>query len=147
MLFDNTLYMNADAAAYKSDFDVASTPLAGKWAQVPSSNAMYSDIAGGILLPSVVQETTDISSAKIVGLKTFDGKSAFAIEGHTIHGGDSLETVYVSTVAPFLPVGIKVIAVSGSTIATDAITFSDWGAKFSLSKPATFVVATNKTFP
>jgi len=146
-LFDRTLFMKADATAYKYDFNVASTPLANQWALVPSTNVNYKDIANGILLPSVIHETTSLSSPTIVGPTTFEGQNTIALKGLVKQGATALETVYVSTHAPYLPVGIKVIAESGSSIATDTINFSRWGTAFSLATPASYVRANATTFP
>ncbi len=144
-LIGKTLYMNADAKAYSADFGVKKTTLADKWVLVPSSNKNYANISSAILVPSVLQQLVDVNHLKEVGVGTVNGQTA--IEIHADAGASGTETVYVSTTAPYLPVAVAAVSTEDGEKVSDELVFSDWGEKFTVAKPAAFVVATSATFP
>ncbi len=120
-LIGKTLYMYANAKAYAQDFDVAKTTLANKWVLVPSTNKNYGNIADAILVKSVMQQLVDIGSVKDVGTATFDGKTALELRGDA--GASGTETIYVSSTAPYLPIGL-------SAEATEEVTRSSMNWSF-----------------
>ncbi|MGH3733850.1 MAG: hypothetical protein ACRDVC_10870 [Acidimicrobiales bacterium] len=144
-LIGKKLYLYANAKAYSADFGVKKTTLANEWVLVPSTNKNYGNIAAAILVRSVMQQLVDIGSVKDVGAVTIDGQSALALQGDA--GQSGTETVYVSTKAPYLPIGVSALAVVNGRKITNELVFSKWGEKFSVKAPSTYVVATNKTFP
>ena len=144
-LIGKTLYMYANAKAYAQDFDVAKTTLANKWVLVPSTNKNYGNIADAILVKSVMQQLVDIGSVKDVGTVTFDGKTALELRGDA--GASGTETIYVSSTAPYLPIGLSAEATEEGHKIINELVFSKWGEKFSVKAPASYVVATKKTFP
>jgi hypothetical protein len=144
-LIGKTLYLYANAKAYAEDFDVAKTSLANKWVLVPSTNKNYGNIADAILVKSVMQQLVDIGSVKDVGAVSFDGQTALALRGDA--GASGTETIYVSATAPYLPIGLSAEATEEGHKIINELVFSKWGEKFSVKAPATYLVATKKTFP
>jgi hypothetical protein len=144
-LIGTTLYMYANAKAYAQDFDVAKTTLANKWVLVPSTNKNYGNIADAILVKSVMQQLLDIGSVKDVGTASFDGHTALELRGNA--GASGNETIYVSTTAPYLPIGLSAEATEEGHKILNELVFSKWGEKFSVKVPSTYVVATKRTFP
>ncbi len=138
-------YLYANAKAYAEDFDVAKTSLANKWVLVPSTNKNYGNIADAILVKSVMQQLVDIGSVKDVGAVAFDGQTALALRGDA--GASGTETIYVSATAPYLPIGLSAEATEEGHKIINELVFSKWGEKFSVKAPATYLVATKKTFP
>jgi hypothetical protein len=145
LLIGKKLYMKANAKAYAQDFGVKKSTLANKWVLVPTSNKNYSNIAEAILVPSVTQELVDIGSITNAGEVTVDGQSAIALKGNA--GSSGTEYIYVSLKKPYLPLGVSAQATENGKKLTNELVFSKWGEKFKVSAPATYVVATNKTFP
>jgi hypothetical protein len=148
-LIGTTLYIKGDKTAYAQDFGVKITTLANEWVLVPKSNKNYVDIATAILTSSVVQQDAGFIPQKDLGLKIVNGKRAVAIEGAVKSSsvGAGTQTMYVSTAAPYRPIGLAVKGtIDGRKITSDVL-FSKWGEKFTVTKPATFVTATAKTFP
>jgi hypothetical protein len=144
-LIGKTLYMNADAKAYAADFGVKKTTLANEWVLVPSSNKNYANISSAILVPSVLQQLVDVDDLKEVGVGSVNGQTALKIRGNA--GASGTETVYVSTTAPYLPIAVAAVGTEDGQKVSDELVFSKWGEKFTVPKPAKFVVATNTTFP
>jgi hypothetical protein len=144
-LIGTTLYMNADAKAYSADFGVKKTTLANEWVLVPSSNKNYANISSAILVPSVLQQLVDVNHLKEVGVGSVNGQAALEIRGDA--GASGTETVYVSTAAPYLPIAVAAVSTEEGEKVSDELVFSKWGEKFTVAKPAKFVVATNATFP
>jgi hypothetical protein len=145
LLIGKKLYMKANAKAYAQDFGVKKSTLANKWVLIPTSNKNYSNIAEAILVPSVTQELVDIGSITNAGEVTVDGQSAIALKGNA--GSSGTEYIYVSLKKPYLPLGVSAQATENGKKLTNELVFSKWGEKFKVSAPATYVVATNKTFP
>ena len=112
---------------------------------MPSTNKNYGNIADAILVKSVMQQLVDIGSVKDVGTVTFDGKTALELRGDA--GASGTETIYVSSTAPYLPIGLSAEATEEGHKIINELVFSKWGEKFSVKAPASYVVATKKTFP
>jgi hypothetical protein len=144
-LIGKTLYMYANKKAYVQDFGVKKPTLENEWVLVPSTNKNYGNIAEAILVPSVMQQLVDIGSVKDVGAVTIDGQSAIALRGDA--GASGTETVYVSTKAPYLPIGVSAQASEDGRKITNELVFTKWGEKFNVPAPSKYVVATDKTFP
>jgi hypothetical protein len=144
-LIGKKLYMFANKKAYVQDFGVKKPTLANKWVLVPPTNKNYGNIAEAILVPSVMQQLEDIGSVKDVGTVTIDGQSATALRGNA--GASGTETIYVSTTAPYLPIGVSAQATQAGRKITNELVFTKWREKVRVSAPAKYVVATDKTFP
>jgi hypothetical protein len=145
LLIGKKLYMKANAKAYAQDFGVKKSTLANKWVLVPTTNKNYANIAEAILVPSVMQELVDIGSVTDSGEVTIDGQSAIALKGNA--GASGIEYIYVSLKKPYLPLGVSAQATDNGKKLTNELVFSNWGEKFKVKAPTTYVVATKKTFP
>ena len=145
LLIGKKLYLKANAKAYAQDFGVKKSTLANKWVLVPTTNKNYANIAEAILVPSVMQELVDIGSVTDSGEVTIDGQSAIALKGNA--GASGIEYIYVSLKKPYLPLGVSAQATDNGKKLTNELVFSNWGEKFKVKAPTTYVVATKKTFP
>jgi hypothetical protein len=148
-LIGTALYLKANNAAYSQSFNIANSTLAGNWVKVPSSNPNYSNIAAAVLLPSLIKNVFTMRFSKVLGVKTFHGQATVAIKGdppNTTPGTSEIQTVYISTSAPYLPVGLKTVFLEGVN-GTGTILFSKWGEKFNVIKPGSYFFATSKNFP
>lgn len=144
-LLGKTLYMYANAKAYAVDFGVKKTTLADEWVLVPSTNKNYANISSAILVPSVLQQLVDVDDLKKIGVGSVNGKTALEIRGNA--GASGTETFFVSTTAPYLPIAVEAKTTEDGEKVSDELVFSKWGEKLTIAKPATYVVATNATFP
>ena len=148
-LIGTTLYLNANTTAYNQDFNIANPSLAGKWVRVPASNPNYKNISSAVLLASLVQNVFQMNFLRDLGPRTFHGVATVALKGsppNNTPGTSQTQTVYVSTTAPYLPVGIATTFLEGVN-GTGTILFSRWGETVQVKAPAGFVVATPKNFP
>ncbi len=144
-LIGSKLYLYANATAYRVDFDVKTTTLANRWVLVPKTNKNYGNIADAILVKSVMQQLLDIGKVKLDGSVTIGGQSAIALEGDA--GASGTEFIYVSSRAPYLPLGLSAEATEDGHKIVNELVFSKWGEKFQVAVPAKYVVATSTTFP
>jgi hypothetical protein len=148
-LIGTTLFIYADATAFSLDFNVSNSSLANQWVRVPSSNANYSNISDAVLLPSLIENTVRMKSLKDLGLKKFQGQEAVAIKGSppdTTPGTSETQTVYISTAAPYLPIGLKTAFLEGVNGSGTSL-FSKWGEKVNVASPSPYVIATTSNFP
>ena len=148
-LIGSTLFINADSVAFSLDFNVSNSTLTNEWVRVPVSNPNYANISAAILLPSLIKDTLSMKSLKNLGVETFDGRTTVAIEGfppNSTPGTSVVQTLYVATSAPYLPVGLSTVFLEGVNGKGKSV-FSRWGEKVAVRPPARYVTATAKDFP
>jgi hypothetical protein len=149
-LLGTQLFVRANKNGYVQIFGIYDSPLAGKWALVPSSNKNYSYVANGLTLTSIATNVVKMVDPKNLGIRNFEGTPAVAIQGQVPDGttGDvDVQTVFIATTAPYLLLGLYQKFVVSSEPGEESIHFSRWGESVQIAKPASFVTATSKTFP
>jgi len=149
-LIGSSLYIYASKKAYADDFGVKNSTLANEWVLVPRGNKNYVNISTAILLPSVMNQMFNVTKVSVTGRATVNGVKVVtlkAVESGSSASGAGSETMYVSEVAPYRPIGVIITGKEGGSTVTSEIKFSKWGEKLSIQRPTTFVTATSKTFP
>ena len=108
---------------------------------VPSDTAYdYQQLVAGDTLSSALSESTPSGRLTLTSDRTVDGQSVVGVSGGlgalSPSGAKGSEILYVSTVAPYLPVEFVLSRTyeghSGRTI----LTFSDWGEPISVAAPS-----------
>jgi len=150
LMIGSTLYKKGNAADYKASYGIANSPLANQWVLVPSSNANYAGMTVGERMTSLIQTTLQMNGPEDLGVVDYRGQKAVLIVGKLPSGSsfpNSLQTVYVSTSAPYLPIGYSIKLTEGAHHGTATALFSKWGESVHVTRPATFVMATAKDLP
>lgn len=148
-LIGSTLFLRADTTAFSLNFNISNSTLANEWVRVPSGNANYATISSAILMPSLIRSTVQMTSLQDLGVKVFHGRQTVAVKGsppNTTPGTSVTQTVYVSTAAPYLPVGLTTVFLEGVNGAGTSL-FSRWGEKVTVASPSHYVTATSRNFP
>ena len=150
LMIGSTLYIKGNADDYKASYGITNSPLANQWVLVPSSNSNYAGISVGERMTSLIETTLQMNAPKDLGAVTYRGKSSVAIDGKLPSGSsfpNALQTVYVSTSSPYLPIGYSIkLSESGHQGSAIAL-FSKWGESVHVVRPATFVTASAKDLP
>lgn len=128
-------YVHADATFLQNAFgfpaNMAST-YAGTWISFRSTDTGYQQVADGDTLASALSDSTPSGSLTLKGTSVIDGKNVIAVSGGlpsnlSRTGATGSLALYVSTIAPFLPVKlVEQGAVSGHS-GTTTVMFSNWG--------------------
>jgi hypothetical protein len=150
LVIGTSLFIKGNAVDYVDSYGVKNSPLANKWVLVPSRNPTYASTFSGELLGSLVQMTVQMNSLENLGLVTFQGRPAVAISGRLPASSpfaNSLQTVYVSTSSPYLPIGYSDKLSEQGHHGTALLVFSKWGEPVNVTRPATFITATTKDLP
>jgi hypothetical protein len=142
----NRIYIYANAAGVKLQFEEADPTWANRWIVVTPSDAKFKDFAAGILLDSTLGE---LSPRKLVKKTVKDG-SAIEISGKpnaTIGLSAGKEMLYLSTTSPNLPVKLVVTDKPPSEVSKLTIAFSHWGRAVAVSTPSGATPLNKTTLP
>ncbi len=146
VVLPNMAYVQADATwlhEVMSFTPKSASIYAGQWISDPSTDVTnYENLSQGVTLQStldnVVPTGTPATPLAFTKASTFDGKSVVGVSGAIPSGTGpaGTEVMYVSTAAPYLPVGevthITINAKSGE----ETVRYSDWGKRISVTAPA-----------
>ena len=135
-----TVFAKLDAVMVNFEFHTSAPSLANKWISVPRQSRYFSTISTGITLASVLDELTPVG-ALTQSITNFNGVHVVALSGSANSSVDlpgGTQILYVSTKAPFLPVGGRV-HLSASGVNLDlAVRITHWGVPLRISAPSTF---------
>ncbi len=140
-LVGTTVYVNASALILESTLKLKAslaTANAGKWISLVRTDAPY-QAAGKAMEPT--QELASYIPAgnlKIGDVTTINGHDVLAVSGTApaAAGAQANATLYVSTTAPFVPVGGTLNGTGAQSTETDAVAFTAWGETVRPSVPA-----------
>jgi hypothetical protein len=115
---------------------------AGRWIAVPSSSPAYAGLALGLTLSSMLPGITPSAHLRFTQPATIDGKSVIGVSGsfdapEAANGWAGKQVLYISTVAPYLPIELTQHGTLGNGQAlTDASHMSDYGGPVVVTAPA-----------
>jgi hypothetical protein len=146
VVLPNMAYLQADATwlTQQMSFTPKSASIyAGKWMSDPSTDVTnYQNWSLGVTFQSTLENLlptgTPATPLAFAKASTFDGKSVIGVSGAIPSGTGPTgsEVLYISTAAPYLPVGevthITINAKSGA----ETVRYSDWGKPISVKAPA-----------
>lgn len=128
------IYIYANAAGVKLQFEEADPTWANRWIVVTPSDAKFKDFSSGILLMSTLSE---VPPAKLTA-KPQSGAGSIEIAGKpntTIGLSAGKEKLYLSAASPNLPEKLVVTDKPPSEVRKLTITFSHWGRAVAVSTP------------
>ena len=117
--------------------------IAGRWIDVPRSNAGYAAVAADVTIGSSLSEFMPQQSLTAIGPSSLGGVPVTGIRGTvkaTATAPGATVTLFVSRTAKPLPVRIEIRDSQGNTA---TVAFSNWGERLSIKPPSrTFPLAT-----
>lgn len=132
------VYFNANAVALYLQFNVKNSKYANKWISVKAGQKDYAQLSSGMYtsaLPGQLEPGGKLTKATV----TYKGKSAVEISGSataTQGVGSGKAHLYVSTQAPYLPLGENLSTVTHGTNLVGSCTLSNWKLAVTVTAPA-----------
>jgi hypothetical protein len=136
-IYGNELY-------YLSATGKENPKFADRWVLVNSSSSLYHYNQTGELLNSLAKSVFDVSSPKLEGVVKYYGHQAVKISAKlptSSSAPGSPQTIYISTTAPYLPLGYSLRVSSDDEALTAKATFSKWGETVKVVAPTTYASA------
>jgi hypothetical protein len=139
-LVNGVAYFKGNAAFLQIQFNVKNSKWANQWISVRPGQRDYGEISSGLAMNSAVNQLRPGAPLTKSGLVHIAGQSAIIVSGSSTAQqapGAGKAHLYVATKSPNLPI-VETISstVSKGIIFTGNCSVSKWGAKFTVSKPA-----------
>jgi len=146
------LYLNDNGSdtAIQAQFGVSDPKYANQWIEVPSTSSYFAHFNAFILLSSLLSEVAPAGALKTNKASLVGTTPVVGVSGKpNIHLGlaSGTETVYVSTLAPHVPVELVASDVVQGQHETFLITFTHWGKRFNVAKPAKSIPISSTNLP
>jgi hypothetical protein len=116
---------------------------AGQWMSVPSTDVTnYQNLSQGVTLESTLENVlpirTPTTPLAFTKASAFDGKSVVGVSGAIASGTgpEGSQVLYVSTAAPYLPVGDVQHEIVNGKSGIGTARYSNWGKPISVTAPA-----------
>ena len=135
-------YVRLDKAAAAIYFGSKGAKLANKWISFTKNHTGYADFSQGMTLPAMCKILSPGGALTVTGPSTVDGQQVLAVAGDLTGQASSTQgtaTLYVSTVAPFLPVKLVMFSpLTGTSTPLETIVFKNWGLGTTVVRPSVF---------
>jgi hypothetical protein len=140
----STIYVNATALVLENALKLSAsdaTANAGKWLSLQPTDAPYQTVAKALLPSAELTLYVPVADLEIGKVTSLRGRSVLAVSGtaSSAAGGTAVATLYVSTTAPFVPVGGSLVGTGSDKNVTEVAAFTAWGEKISPSVPSPLV--------
>ena len=126
------------------------TAIQAQWIEVRSTSSYFAHFNAFILLSSLLSEVAPAGALKTNKASLVGTTPVVGVSGKpNIHLGlaSGTETVYVSTLAPHVPVELVASDVVQGQHETFLITFTHWGKRFNVAKPAKSIPISSTNLP
>lgn len=139
-LLGSTIYVQASTLvlenALKLPASVASKE-AGKWISLRPTDAPYQTAVKALEPDSEVAPYIPAGDLKVGSVTTLRGENVLAVSGtaSTTAGAPAVATIYVSTTAPFVPVGASLTGTGSKSSDNEVVAFAAWGETVHPSLP------------
>ncbi len=148
LLIGDHLFVKESAALLSLQFRKADPKWANKWLSIPRGNSAYVPLASGLLFSAMMSQVRPSGALHKSKLGTLNGVAVIAVAGDanaTLGLSKGVETLFVATTAPYLPVELLAGGRSQGVPTSLKVTFSHWGRRVSYSAPtdATPISATD----
>jgi hypothetical protein len=145
-LIGSTIYITGSATSLESALQLTAaqaTPNANKWIAISSSDAPFQSVSQALTLGATLSDFTPKAKGIHLGsAKTVGGVKVTPISGtpsSLSKGTTGTVTQQVSAKSPNLPVQGSLALKNKSQHFSEAVVFSNWGAKVALTAPASTV--------
>jgi hypothetical protein len=127
---DGAVYVSADAAFWSGSAGLTvgqADQAAGRWVQIPSSNALYAPSAADLTMPSLTHDLFDATTYRKGSVRTVDGVRVVPITYVNAGGDGGRTTCDVSLTGKHLPVSV--------TLGGVPIRLGSWGTTRTVTAP------------
>jgi hypothetical protein len=139
----NTAYLNGSATFLAQSVGLSqsiASDYANRWISFERSDGnLFQAVAGGVTLPSALDQSLPTGRLTVTPERTVDGQSVVGIVGTTRVPGSNpftaTVTAYVSSAAPHDFVKVVLVAVSSHATRTETVSFSNWGEPLEVEAP------------
>lgn len=133
-LVDSIIYVNATAAVLSDamKLSVATAKAhAGKWISLEQKDAPYETVLKTLAPSAELTPYTPVGDLKLGAVTKLHGHSVIAVYGtaSSTVGASAVATLYVSTVAPYVPVGGSLVSSASQKVDSEVVAFTAWGEK------------------
>lgn len=144
LVIGSQVFIYGNETYYLSATGLEKAKYVDRWVELTSTSSLYHSNQSGELLKSLAQSVFQLSNSKNDGLVKYRGHEVIKISGQlptSSAAPGSPQTVYISDVAPYLPVAYTLRVSSDDEAIKATATFSKWGEKVSVAAPTTFITA------
>ncbi len=139
-LVDGTIYVNATASTLTYSLKLSTSMAsahAGQWIRLERTDAPYQTVAKTLGPAAELDDYVPVANLKVGSVSTLDGRNVLAISGTAPPpvSAHVTATLYVSTNAPFVPVGGTLSGTGAQKNEGEAVAFSAWGEAVHPSVP------------
>jgi hypothetical protein len=147
---NDIVFIEANAAGVKLQYGESDPTWANRWVEVPPSDAKYASFASGVLLGSTLKEVPPTKIKGAATTKSVAGDKVLVITGTpnaTIGLNAGTETLYLSAMAPNLPVRLVVTDKPPTEVRKLTINFSHWGTAVAVQAPTDATLISKTDLP
>jgi hypothetical protein len=140
-LVGTTVYINATASTLIYSLKLSASTAsahAGQWIRLVTTDAPYQTAAKALAPAAELNSYIPTGNLKIGSVTTLRGQNVLAVSGTApvSAGAHVLATLYVSTTAPFVPVGGTLTGTGAQKSEGEEVAFTAWGEQVHPSVPS-----------
>ncbi|MBW4029667.1 MAG: hypothetical protein HIU57_03185 [Acidobacteria bacterium] len=138
-LVRGTAYVKLSASLIALEFGRSAPQFANKWIAITRANKVYRSVATGMSFPSMLSQLRPAGVLRKSKVVTLDGVKVIALSGAAnaqLGLRAAKQTLFVSVVAPYLPVALDAAGRSQGVPTTLTVTFSHWGQPPRVTAPS-----------
>lgn len=140
-LVDLVIYVSGSESVIGSALKLTATDAAayaGKWISLQTTDAPYQTVAKALEPSAELTPYTPVGNLNVGNVTTLRGQSVVAVSGAAseVAGAQAIATLYVSTAAPYVPVGGSLVGTGAQKNESEVVAFTAWGEKVRPQVPA-----------
>jgi len=135
-----TIYVRGSEASIETPLELSqklAAAAAGKWVSLVPGDAPYETISKALLPSAELDGYIPTGKLEVGSLSQVRGHTVLAVSGSApaVTGASGVATLYVSTTAPYVPVGGSLVGAGSQKKETEAVAFTAWGEKVVTKAP------------
>jgi hypothetical protein len=140
-LVDSVIYVTGSEAVIGAALkltDAEAAKYAGKWISLQKTDSPYETVAKALDPSAELTPYTPVGNLKVGNVSTLRGRSVLAVSGTAseVAGASATATLYVSTSAPYVPVGGSLVGTGSQKGDSEVVAFTAWGERVRPTPPA-----------
>jgi hypothetical protein len=133
-LVDSVIYVTGSEAVMGAALKLTNAQAAkyaGKWISLQKTDAPYETVAKALAPSAELTPYTPVGNLRVGNVSTLRGRSVLAVSGGASEqaGATATATLYVSTSAPFVPVGGSLVGTGAQKGDSEVVAFTAWGER------------------
>jgi hypothetical protein len=143
-IVDKKDFLFANEKYYIAETGKAQPSYVNKWVLIPKGNPLYVRTEVNQLIVPLIESVIQMYTLKDLGVTTFNGHQTVAVSGELPAGSvapKSIQTVYVTTTAPYLIIGYSIKVDVNNVHGTIVGLFSHQGEAVNVAVPPKYLTA------